>query len=88
MIQNLAIELQLERRIPVYYKYLHKRIVDRNGKRLNGIPLDQNTIARKDVCKFLYDFYIPKEIMNEFLKEMESYGLIKNGKRTIEIIGK
>lgn len=89
MMDNLIHNINLDNRIPVIHQYIYRKIINRESKKLVNIPLAESRISREDISQFLYDCMIPKQIQDDFLKEMEGYGLIKlSSRRTIEIIRK
>lgn len=77
MLEPLAQEMKWDNNIPTYYKHIHSLIIKRQSRRLKNISIDQEVIPRKDLCLFLYDCHIPKEILNYFLEEMQSYNFIE-----------
>lgn len=86
MLGNAESNFRLNNHIPILYKKIHSRIVLRKGKRLKSIPKNFTEIDRHDLCLFLSDCGVSKNIVDEFLKEMESYGLVRiKNKRSVEI---
>ena len=89
MLDNLQGNLNLDNRIPIVYKYIHQKILERGSKLLKDIPKDKTIIERVCMRRFLSRYMVPVEIQNTFLKEMEQYGLIKiRNKKIVEIIVK
>ncbi len=89
MFGNLTENLNLNNNIPIVYKYIYLKILERGSKLLSEIPLDETMIERVRMRRFLSRYMVPVEIQNTFLKEMEQYGLIKiRNKKVIEIMVK
>ncbi|KKM59866.1 hypothetical protein LCGC14_1547650 [marine sediment metagenome] len=89
MLDNITGNLNLDNRIPIVHKYIHRKILERGSKLLKDIPADETRIERVCMRRFLSRYMVPIEIQNTFLKEMEHYGLIKiKNKRIIELIVK
>ena len=89
MLGSLTKNLELDNRIPCIHKYIHGKIVSRDSKVLKDLAKEETKIQKDKIEKFLFINMIPKGLHNIFLKEMESYGLIKiQDKRTIEILNK
>lgn len=87
MLGNINRNLNLDNHIPVIHKYIHKKILSKDSKLLKDLPKDEMIIARACIKKFLSRYMIPLEIQTSFLKEMESYGLLKIlDKQTIEML--
>lgn len=86
MIQNLVEKINLQVKVPVVHEYVYRKLVNRDSKLLKKIPDGQTIIERKYLKVVLSRLMIPLEIQPEFLKEMESYNLIKINKNTIEIV--
>ncbi len=89
MLDNLTGNINLNNRIPIVHKYIHRKILERGSKLLRDVPVGQTVIDRVCVRRFLSRYMVPVEIQNTFLKEMEDYGLIKiKNKKVIEIVVK
>ncbi len=89
MLDGLTENLDLNNRVTSIHKYIHGKIIARDCKMLKDFPREETKIHKDKIEKFLFIHMIPKSIHQIFLKEMESYGLIKIlDKRTIEILNK
>ena len=77
----------LRKSIPLVYRNIHQRIVERKGRRICHIPIHQEKIQRRDICLFIKDLGIPTELTQGVMEEMEYYGLLRiKDKKTIEIL--
>ncbi len=79
-------QLNLDNRIPIVHQYIYGKIKNKDSTFLKDIPINETKIDRFCMRRFLAKHMIPVEIQNTFLKEMESYGLLKIGRKTIEVL--
>lgn len=89
MLGELTQNFKLDKRTPSIHKYIYHKIITRDCKVLKDLPFEETNIQKEKIEKVLFVNMIPKSMTQIFLKEMESYGLIKiKSKRTIEIINR